>query len=115
MIKYKIDALQTLKDAGYTTYKLRKDKLLGEATIQKLRECELVSWDNMNTICKLLNCQPGDIVEYNPDYRIVEIDEDERYGLMLRHVGDGWKIDGYSEIHPTFIEAEKVAKKISRS
>ena len=64
MIKYKKDVLQLLKNKGYSTYRLRKDKLLGEATIQKLRNLELVSWENMNMICRLLNCQPGDIVEY---------------------------------------------------
>ena len=67
MIKYKIDVLQALKNAGFTTYRLRKDKILGEATIQKLRNFELVSWENVNTICKQLNCQPGDIMEYVPD------------------------------------------------
>ena len=64
MIKYKIDVLQSLKNAGYTTYKLRKDKLFGEATIQKLRNSELVSWDNINMVCSLLDCQPGDILIY---------------------------------------------------
>ena len=64
VIKYKKDVLQLLKNKGYSTYRLRKDKLLGEATIQKLRNLELVSWENMNMICRLLNCQPGDIVEY---------------------------------------------------
>ncbi len=67
MIKYKIDVLQALKNAGFTTYRLRKDKILGEATIQKLRGFELVSWENINTICKLLSCQPGDILEYVKD------------------------------------------------
>lgn len=66
-IQYKINVISALKEAGYSTYKLRKDKLLGEATIQKFRNNELVSWDNITTICKLLNCQPGDIVEYIPD------------------------------------------------
>ena len=67
MIKYKIDVLHALKNAGFTTYRLRKDKILGEATIQKLRNFELVSWENINTICRLLNCQPGDIMEYVQD------------------------------------------------
>ena len=66
MIKYKIDVLHALKNAGFTTYRLRKDKILGEATIQKLRNFELVSWENVNTICKLLSCQPGDMMEYVP-------------------------------------------------
>lgn len=66
-IHYKIDILQALKAAGYNTSILRKEKLMGEATIQKLRKGELVSWANINTICRLLNCQPGDIIEYIPD------------------------------------------------
>ena len=66
-IHYKIDILQALKAAGYNTSILRKEKLMGEATIQKLRKGELVSWANINTICQLLNCQPGDIIEYIPD------------------------------------------------
>lgn len=61
-ITYKIDVLTALKEKGYTTYKLRKEKLLGEATIQKLRKLEPVSWENISTICSLLNCQVGDIL-----------------------------------------------------
>ncbi|MDR2606069.1 MAG: helix-turn-helix transcriptional regulator [Oscillospiraceae bacterium] len=37
------------------------------ATLQKLRQGEPVSWENISTICALLNCQPGDIMEYVPD------------------------------------------------
>ncbi len=64
MIQYKIDVLSELKGKGYSTYRLRKEKILGEATIQKIRSGELVSWDNMSTLCRLLGCQPGDIVCY---------------------------------------------------
>ena len=62
-INYKIDVLASLKDKGYNTTKLRKDKLLGESTIQQLRERKLVSWNNIDKICALLNCQVGDILE----------------------------------------------------
>ena len=63
-IKYKADILKLLKDAGYSTYKLRKDKIMGEATMQQIREGKPVSWNNIELICKLLNCQPGDLLEY---------------------------------------------------
>ena len=66
-VKYKIDVLDALRIAGYTTYKLRKEKLLGEATIQRIRKGEPVSWDNIATLCRLLNCQPGDIMEFVSD------------------------------------------------
>lgn len=66
-IKYKIDILSTLKSNGYSTYKLRKEKLLAESTIQKMRESTLLSWSELNTVCYLLNVQPGDLMEYVPD------------------------------------------------
>ncbi len=63
-IVYKIDVLKSLKAKGYNTSKLRKDKLMGEATIQKIREGQLVSWANLDTICALLECDVGDVVKY---------------------------------------------------
>lgn len=63
-IKYKIDVLEALKAAGYTTYKLRQEKFLGERVIQQLRSGEIVSWKTIDTICTLLNCQVGDLVEH---------------------------------------------------
>ena len=63
-IRYKIDVLSELKNKGFSTYKLRQEKLMGEATIQKLRNKEVVSWENINTLCRLLNSQPGDLLEY---------------------------------------------------
>lgn len=66
-IKYKTDILESLKKSGYSTYKLRQLKLFGERNIQKIRNGEIVNADNLSLICKLLNCQPGDILEYVAD------------------------------------------------
>ena len=63
-IKYKIDVLEALKAAGYSTYKIRKEKIMSESTLQKFRDGEIVNPDNMALICKLIGCQPGDILEY---------------------------------------------------
>lgn len=60
---YKIDVLVALRSAGYSSYRLRKDSLLSESTIQKLRRSEGVGWDNIETLCNLLSCQPADIIE----------------------------------------------------
>ena len=68
-IKYKINVLAELKAIGYSTYRLRKEKIFGERTMQKFRKGEIVNAENLAVICKLLNCQPGDIMEY--------VDEDE--------------------------------------
>lgn len=67
MLHYKIDILESLKKVGFTTYRIRKDKLIGEAQMQKIRIGEIASKETLNTICRLLNCQPGDILEYIPD------------------------------------------------
>ena len=32
-IRYKLDILEALKQAGYSTYRLRKEKILGERVI----------------------------------------------------------------------------------
>ena len=61
---YKIDVLSALKERGFSTYKLRRYKLLSESTIQLLRKGELVSWENISRICEMLDCQPGDLLEY---------------------------------------------------
>lgn len=66
-IKYKIDVLAELKSKGYSTYKLRKEKILSESTLQQFRKGEIVSLENLTKLCKLLNCQPGDILEYVPE------------------------------------------------
>lgn len=63
-IKYKIDVIAELKAAGYNTNTIRKQKLLSEGTLQSLRQGKYISMDAVSKICELLNCQPGDIMEY---------------------------------------------------
>lgn len=63
-IIYKKDVLAALKEAGYSTYKIRQDRIFGQATLQAIRTGELVSWENMARLCQLLKCQPGDLLEY---------------------------------------------------
>lgn len=63
-IVYKIDVLEALKEKGYSSYNLRKDKLLSESTIQALRNKKQISWDNLERLCGLLKCQPSDLIEY---------------------------------------------------
>ena len=68
-IKYKIDVLKALKEKGITSYVLSsKDKMgenyIGQRQIQQLRDGEIVSTACLDKLCKLLDCQPGDILEY---------------------------------------------------
>lgn len=63
-LKYKFNVVEALKAKGYTTYRIKKDKLLSEATLQTLRYDGAISWKNIDVLCKLLECQPGDLLEY---------------------------------------------------
>ncbi len=63
-IKYKVDVIAKLKEAGYNTSTIRKERIMGEAMLQKLRSGQMVSWATLETICSLLNCQPGDLIEF---------------------------------------------------
>lgn len=60
---YKIDVLSALSASGFSSYRLRKEKIFGEAVIQKLRNSEGVGWSTLETLCNLLSCQPSDIIE----------------------------------------------------
>ena len=66
-LKFKIDILKALKSKGYTTYTLREKQLLSQSTLQKLRDGKGIGWGNIERICNLLDCQPGDFLAYVPD------------------------------------------------
>lgn len=67
MIKYKIDILSALKQIGYSTYKIKQEKIFNQSQLQQIRDNKLLTQDALNKVCTLLNCQPGDILEYIPD------------------------------------------------
>ena len=66
-IKYKIDIIEALKEQGFTSYRIRKEKIIGERQMQQIRDGEIVSIACLTKLCELLNCQPGDILEYVPE------------------------------------------------
>lgn len=63
-LRYKIDILAALKDKGYNTSKIRAEGLLSQSTLQKFRENKGVSWENLETLCKLLDCNIEDIIVF---------------------------------------------------
>jgi putative transcriptional regulator len=75
MLKYKIDVLATLKEKGYNTNKIRTEKIMGEAMLQKIRSGQMVSWAILETICDLLDSQPGDLIEYVKEAPVQETGE----------------------------------------
>lgn len=67
MLYYKIDVLEELKKNGYSSYRIMKGKIFGMTTVQKLRSGEMVSANVLESICRLTNLQPGDIIGYKPE------------------------------------------------
>jgi putative transcriptional regulator len=63
-LRYKVDIMAELKKNGYSSTRIREEKLIGQSYLQQIRHGELVSWKTLDTICALLECQPGDLIEF---------------------------------------------------
>lgn len=60
-----------LEQRGITIYRLRKDGVVGTATLDKMRKKEgHIDTRSLESLCQYLNCQPGDMMEYVPDEAI---------------------------------------------
>lgn len=57
------DILNKLSDRGYTTYKIRKEKILPQGTLTKIRNGGNITLETLNIICCLLKCEISDIVK----------------------------------------------------
>lgn len=66
-LRYKLDIMAALKERGYSSTRIREEKLIGQSYLQQIRHRKLVSWKTIDTLCKLLDCQPGDILGYVPE------------------------------------------------
>ena len=66
MIIYK-DVIGKLKNAGYNSGKIMSNKLLPQSTMDALRHNKLITLRSVDVICRLLKCQPGDLLEYIED------------------------------------------------
>lgn len=67
MISYE-KLVRKLKENNISQYKLKQDKILGSATITKIFKNNGINGESIDIkvvdkMCKLLNCQPGDILE----------------------------------------------------
>lgn len=65
-----------MENKGVTMYKLRQEKAIGQSTYYKLKEgTGNIDTRTINKLCRILDCQPGDILEYVADKNIPTIDE----------------------------------------
>lgn len=72
MIIYR-DVLERLKECGYSSYRIRKENILPQSTMTKINQNLPVNLSTIDTICRLIDCQPGDILEYVPDDHQTEL------------------------------------------
>lgn len=59
--------LKLMEERGLSTYKIRKEKIISESTLQNIRNNKRITTDAIANLCDALSCQPGDILEYVPD------------------------------------------------
>ncbi len=59
--------LTVFKEKGVTSYTIKKEKIVGQSTWKKIHENGHIDTRTIEALCKYLNCQPGDILEYIPD------------------------------------------------
>lgn len=56
-------AFEKMKEAGITTYRIRKENILSQSTLQKLREGKPVTTETIEKLCLLMDCTPNDIMK----------------------------------------------------
>ena len=64
--------LDMLEEKGITSYTLKKrasngESSIGQATWKKIHEGGHIDTRSIDALCALLDCQPGDLLEYVPD------------------------------------------------
>lgn len=65
MLKWKVDIWQELTNAGYGFANLKKSREISQYTLVRLHKGGTkVSFKTLDTICRLLNRQPGELLEY---------------------------------------------------
>ena len=66
-LMYKINLIDALKKKGYNSSRIREEGLLSQSTLQKLREGKGVSWDNLERICRMLDCDISEFLEFKKE------------------------------------------------
>ena len=56
-----------MREKGLTSYRIRKENIISQSALQSLRLGNNVSTETLACLCRVLECQPGDIMEYVRD------------------------------------------------
>ena len=56
--------LKLLEERGITSYTIKKDNIIGQASLKKIKEGGDIDTRTIAKLCEDLDCQPGDLIEY---------------------------------------------------
>ena len=59
--------IKRMQEAGITSYTIKRDKIIGQATYKKIMEGGDIDTRTIAKLCKVLHCQPGDLMEYTEE------------------------------------------------
>lgn len=66
-IRINLDVMMARRKIGLTELSREVDVTMANLSILKNNKAKAVRFSTLNAICKVLDCQPGDILEYVPD------------------------------------------------
>lgn len=58
------ETMDLLKERGYSSYRLREEKILTPKTMQKIRKGDQLTMHELDVICDLIQVQPNKVVEW---------------------------------------------------
>lgn len=58
---------QMMQKRGLTTYKIRKENIISQSALTAIKNGKSVTTDTIAKLCKVLHCQPGDLMEYTEE------------------------------------------------
>ena len=76
---------QMITEKGLNSYKIKKDGGIGQATFYRIMSGQFFNIDTrtIDALCRLLDCQPGDFLEYVPDPVGEVLPQGERRGVQI--------------------------------
>ena len=66
-IRINLDVMMARRKIGLTELSKEVDVTMANLSILKNNKAKAVRFSTLDAICKALDCQPGDILEYVPD------------------------------------------------
>ena len=64
--------INRMKEQGITSYTVRVNNLMGQATYKKLMNGGYIDLYTLEKLCGYFHCQPGDLLEYVPGAKPAE-------------------------------------------